>query len=272
MGKFDGVLIACDMDGTLLDSRTHDISAETIEKAQYLMREGGRFAFATGRIVEELREHAELVHPNAFCICSNGAVMHDYRSGENREIASYGDDIIPFLEYVEREFPVLMIEPSGETCVYHTNKNDALVHQRAISDVALVPIGTFRDAPRPWYKLAFWAMPDVIYSLEDKIDYTLVPSEYTLVRTYPYCFEMLINSASKGKSLLEYRKIYPDLRLVAAMGDNENDTLMLRNADVGFAVGNAVDGAKEAADIVLTRTCNESALCEAIDRIEMILK
>ena len=272
MGKFDGVLIACDMDGTLLDTENHTISDENIKAAQYLMREGGRFAFATGRIVEELREHAELLHPNAFCFCSNGAVMHDYASGENREIASYGEEIVPFLEYIEREFPELMIEPSDDARVYYTERNDALVHQRAISDVTLVPVGTFREARRPWYKLAFWAMPDVIDRLESEIDFSRVPSGYTLVRTYPYCFEMLIDSASKGKSLLEYRKIYQDLRLVAAMGDNENDNLMLLNADVGFAVANAVEETKKSADVVLIRTCNESALCEAIDRIEMIIK
>ena len=48
MGKFDGIFIASDMDGTLLDD-THAIQRETIQALEYFTQNGGYFSLATGR-------------------------------------------------------------------------------------------------------------------------------------------------------------------------------------------------------------------------------
>jgi hydroxymethylpyrimidine pyrophosphatase-like HAD family hydrolase len=48
MGKFDGILLLSDLDGTLL-SGTRVISPENLEALRYFMAEGGRFSVATGR-------------------------------------------------------------------------------------------------------------------------------------------------------------------------------------------------------------------------------
>lgn len=48
MKKFDGLLLGCDMDGTLLDSRKQ-ISAKNQEAIWYFVKNGGSFSLATGR-------------------------------------------------------------------------------------------------------------------------------------------------------------------------------------------------------------------------------
>lgn len=48
MKKFDGLLLGCDMDGTLLDSRKQ-ISARNQEAIWYFVKNGGCFSLATGR-------------------------------------------------------------------------------------------------------------------------------------------------------------------------------------------------------------------------------
>lgn len=48
MNKFEGMLLACDMDGTLLDS-SRRISERNERALRYFTEEGGRFSLATGR-------------------------------------------------------------------------------------------------------------------------------------------------------------------------------------------------------------------------------
>ena len=48
MGRFDGVMILTDMDGTLLNSQ-RQLSRGNQEAAGYFMEQGGLFSVATGR-------------------------------------------------------------------------------------------------------------------------------------------------------------------------------------------------------------------------------
>lgn len=52
MKKFDGLLLGCDMDGTLLDSRKQ-ISAKNQEAIWYFVKNGGSFSLATGRATSD---------------------------------------------------------------------------------------------------------------------------------------------------------------------------------------------------------------------------
>ena len=46
MRKFDGMMLACDMDGTLLDSE-HQISDANLQALRHFTTEGGLFSLAT---------------------------------------------------------------------------------------------------------------------------------------------------------------------------------------------------------------------------------
>ena len=99
MGKFDGILLVSDCDGTLL-SKNNEISAEDVRSIKRFMDEGGRFAFATGRIASELKVYNDEIHTNTPAICYNGSVLYDFETGEETAIATAGDEILPFLEEV----------------------------------------------------------------------------------------------------------------------------------------------------------------------------
>ena len=49
MGIFSGCLLACDIDGTLVENGY--INPKNVEKIEYFMSEGGIFSIATGRSV-----------------------------------------------------------------------------------------------------------------------------------------------------------------------------------------------------------------------------
>ena len=58
-----------------------------------------------------------------------------------------------------------------------------------------------------------------------------------------------------------------DLKKTIAVGDNDNDIEMIEYAGLGYAVKNATDNLKKAADKVTKRTNAQSAVAEIIYNI-----
>lgn len=75
MGKFSGILICSDFDGTLAVGR--DISDENIKAIRYFQSEGGLFTVATGRYPSYIAEFEDKFVPNTHRICLNGALICD---------------------------------------------------------------------------------------------------------------------------------------------------------------------------------------------------
>ena len=76
MGKFDGILLASDMDGTLLNDQ-REIGSATIEALNYFTQNGGRFALATGRTRPATAAYRPLLPCNAPGVYLNGAIICD---------------------------------------------------------------------------------------------------------------------------------------------------------------------------------------------------
>ena len=76
MKKFDGLLLGCDMDGTLLDSRKQ-ISAKNQEAIWYFVKNGGSFSLATGRAPRAIDIYRTLLPFNAPYTHLNGSLIMD---------------------------------------------------------------------------------------------------------------------------------------------------------------------------------------------------
>ena len=81
MGKFDGILICTDLDGTLL-KKDKTISKENLDAIEYFKKEGGVFTFVTGRSSSTIRDMYNAVKPNIPFGCMNGGGVYD---GEKEE-------------------------------------------------------------------------------------------------------------------------------------------------------------------------------------------
>lgn len=272
MGVFDGVLFTTDMDGTLLRGSDSSISEENVRAAEYFMSEGGRFCFATGRLPSELGEYNSRIHTNAPCICANGALLCDLDTGECSLLSEIGEDIIPFIEKIHRNYPGIMLEIDSCREVQHIRILPVLEKQREISSVPFKKINAIGEAEHPWVKIAFWGEEKEVEGLVASLPLRDIPRGFVVIKTYKYCAELIMTERGKEAGLIECRKRLPGIRIAAAVGDHGNDIEMLKCADIGFAVGNAIDGAKKAADVILSRDCNHSAVAEAIETLEKMLR
>ena len=80
MKKFKGMLLACDMDGTLLDD-SKQIPAENLRALQYFTKQGGRLSLATGRSPHAIGIYIDQLPVNAPYSVMNGSLICD----ENRQ-------------------------------------------------------------------------------------------------------------------------------------------------------------------------------------------
>ena len=64
MKKFEGMLLSCDMDGTLLDDNKQ-IPPDNIHALRYFTEQGGRLSLATGRSPYAVDSYGAQVPVNA---------------------------------------------------------------------------------------------------------------------------------------------------------------------------------------------------------------
>lgn len=267
MGIFDGILLVSDLDGTLLRRSDSKISNANAEAIKNFMSEGGRFGFATGRLVSELGEFDRAIKTNTLSICGNGTMLCDPRTGETHMIETCGKEIVSFLDKVMSFFPRIMPEIDSSTTIHYICPSEVLERHKEITDAPFKEMKCFDDAEKPWCKIALWGMEDAVDELIRDFPRENIPKGYALMKTYKHCAELVSETANKGTALAEYKKLFPEIKKLMAVGDHFNDVEMIRRADVGFAVANAIEDAKEAADVVLTHDCDNDAVAEAIEYI-----
>jgi hypothetical protein len=92
--------------------------------------------------------------------------------------------------------------------------------------------------------------------------------EIDFVISSPTYYEMLPQNISKGSALEHLRRECGlDDYTIVAVGDYNNDIEMLRYADVGICPSNATQEVKQAADVILDVSCEESAIAAVVEYI-----
>ena len=251
MGRYDGILIMSDWDGTLCkDGVVTDENCEAIRRFQ---AEGGLFTVCSGRNAAYFERFRHFVLPNAPICGYNGALITD-TDGRAIFESFLGKDVLRMAKTVieNRLFPKM--------CIY-TPENGGPV----VCDLRDFCQSFDKYAAMRHYKLVF------IGESEEKTlrgrDFIngIMPEGYIAARSWPTGLEILRTSATKDRAV-ELLKSYTGARLVVAAGDFENDAEMLKAADIGYAVANALEVTKAAADR-LTVSVGESAIARIIDEL-----
>jgi Cof subfamily protein (haloacid dehalogenase superfamily) len=256
MGKFDGVIIATDFDGTFYCNR--EIKEENLEAIRYFTENGGKFTVCSGRGHRFLLDFEPKLPINTYTIAYNGARIVDteteaviYKEFCDRHLFDILDRIVQdALPYLNATFS---IERDGEdvTVVCTMEEYVALKDSLMEEDV---------------YKVVLRA-PDeasALRGVETVNGYELF--DYIAVRSWGLSLEFMKRENSKGAAV---RRLADKLgsKLIVAVGDYENDIEMLKAADISYAVENAIDEVKRIADRQTVRV-NESAIAHIIYDIE----
>ena len=272
MGKFDGILIFSDIDGTYIGKEEAHV-VRNDEAVRYFTSEGGTFTFSTGRM--EL--NAPMVIPdlralvNFPAILSNGACFYDFGKDEFLyDSFMEPESVRELISYTSETFaPEIGVRATIRGGFIYPFDHPLLVRDRASSCKPM------RELP-----LSEWELSR-IYKVVYRGEYdAILPLKKALEERFSALFEIILSGkrllevqkkgVTKGSAIEQVRRWLEGRgtpKRIYCIGDYENDIEMLRAADVAACPANALDEVKAISDVVLCDS-GAGAIAELIEYIE----
>lgn len=244
MGKFDGVLIVSDIDGTLTDDKQM-LSAENKNAIEYFKSEGGIFTIATGRLPDYFREKGFDKLINCPAVLLNGAAVYDFECDEFMLLKKLPNDFKKVYNKI--------LKTSGAKHI-NFNYEDSGIADENIS---------IEKAENPC-KIVTVASDEASAINLRRILSLDFGDDFEIFRSWNTGVEVLRKGATKGDALEFLRKKLSGITITAAIGDYENDISLIEHADISFVPENAVTELKEKADYVVSHH-NNNAIKDMIE-------
>ncbi len=267
MGKFDGILICTDLDGTLLkNDRT--ISQENINAIEFFKSEGGFFTFVTGRMPFFVSNIVERINPNAPFGCINGGGLYDCRKNDYILKTEMSKRVFELVRFVDDNFPDIGIQVNTFDKVYFCKYNQAMEDFRKFTKLENL-VCHYSDVSEPVAKIVFSIDNDEdVEGLAEGLRSHPMAHEFDFIQSEKTLYEILPKGSGKGVAIENLcRCLGVDINKSFAIGDYNNDVPMFRTAKFGIAVANACREAIEAADYV-TVSNEENAIAKVIYDID----
>ncbi len=262
--KFDGILFCTDIDSTLTEHE-NKISKDNLDAIEYFVRNGGTFSVATGRtpltIPEILYQYIKVP-----VICQNGAVF-DVHKKEYLYYKALDERAIEIAKSISEQFPLSGIECFRLFDIAFVKHNKATyrhIETENITCATHLDCG-IDEVEGPVLKFLFAQEEDETDTICEFYKNSKYQQEYQLVKSHAWYYEILRNDTNKGEALKKLCDLTGfELKNVIAAGDNDNDIELIKYAGLGYAVKNATQNLKKAADRVTKRSNAQSAVAEII--------
>ena len=266
MGRFDGILICTDLDGTLYRN-DKTISRENREAIEYFKRDGGYFTFITGRMPYYAQSAFNAVNPNVPFGCINGGGLYDGATGKYIRTTDLPSAALELVGDIYGAFPNVGIQLCGFEKTYFARENDITVKFRKSTGVPENPCD-YRGFTESLAKIIFCtAVEEEILAVEKALRSHKKGGTFDYIRSEKALFEILPKGVSKALALTKLAEhLGVDMSRTIAIGDYDNDASMLAAAGLGIAVSNASKAALAAADRV-TVSNEEHAIARVISEL-----
>lgn len=273
MGKFQGIMIATDLDGTFLASGGK-VVPRNVEAIRHFCDEGGLFTIATGRQHNSL--HVDIpgldTLVNVPIVAVNGMYLYDYQNGcRVSEVFMDTALAMDMIRFARAHYPRLGIRASAPKGYLVDGEISFLYEpaQRQDIDKAiwLCPIEQWKD--EQMHKVVFYGLECEVDALRKDFETVFgdVMEYHKSCATY---LEIQKKGVTKGKALLRLKQMLEAERgypiKMYCVGDYDNDLAMLRVADVPVCPANAIDEVKDICDMVLCDH-NEGVIADLIERL-----
>lgn len=258
-------LLAVDLDGTLLNSK-HELSAENERALREAVAAGITVVIATGKTRVSSQAIIDRLQLNAHSIFNQGLIIYNPDGTVMQEQILDKEIIRRFLTFIEdRGFQVVAI--SGNRLLVRTHFEDAkkLLNYNEPEMEAVGPLQNILDT-YPIHKFLIFGDHNRLTHLRWQLSQMFNQDMNLMIAGVHGVLEALPYGASKGhalKVLLAKLKIKPEE--VMAIGDGENDAVMVELAGIGLAVSNGDKYIKAVADHVIESN-DEDAVAKAIDQ------
>ncbi len=258
------ILIVSDLDGTLLPPDKIPLQRD-LAAIRRFEAAGGRFAIATGRTTQAAIRYQEQLGLSTPMIVYNGAAIYD--SVQERVVFSEAlpPGALAMAKEIMAAHPHVGVEVLRAETAYVVRNNEWEKRHIALCGVEPCYCTPEEIPMNGWLKVLFAMAPGEIPPFIADIQ-SRGYDDVDFIQSADIFYEMLPKGVTKGSALAPYRQLHGmEGVTIVAVGDYDNDLVMLREADFSAAPANAIDAVKQTADLVLTRTCEEGAMEELID-------
>ncbi len=267
-------IMAVDMDGTLLDDdkRISQYNLNMINKA---IEMGVKFVIASGRVPVGLKFYEETIAKNQPMICGNGAVILDHAKKVIYSNTISKNNLINIVDTLRK----------GKDIYYHFYDGDIFCTEqfnyaaekfynfnRKLDKKYRMEIRIIKDAKD--YIINSNSNIDKIVVIDDDIEYldsvrNKIDNLYGVDTTKSEInnIEILANGTSKGNGLKILAQHYEiPIEKCIAIGNDENDISMIKQAGLGISVKNGRQCAREFANYITEKDNNNGAIGEVIEK------
>ena len=264
--KFMYKIIALDMDETLLqpNKTISPVDRDALIKAQkmgiYVVLATGRPIFGIKKYIDELQ-----IPDKGYAICFNGAEVTTIDTKELIYNKKLNGDDLHYLADLSDKLKVNMhgFDKNGcfsERMSKYTNLEITLNH----IDLNYVKYSDF-SKDHEIIKLMYVDEPDYLDSVIEEF-----PSEiyerFNIVKSAPFFLEFLNPKADKWYALEALAKhLGIKNEEIITFGDEKNDHMMVKNAGLGIAMGNAIEILKKDAKFVTLKN-TENGIAYALNK------
>lgn len=242
-----------DIDGTLYQNRFHEVSDGTIDALRQLHQQGYPLYIATSRSIHELKNLPRALYNFPFrgWILEGGSLLLDEEHEPVYSKTLNADQVQIIKDFCHENYLTWRYSTlHGNYWGEKPTLDQRYLVNRLYLNCAVEQEWT-RDCEESFNVLVWMKQGPKMEELMNKL------SGCSFV-CYPACLEIRQQGGSKEQGVQFFKDRY-GLDQVICFGDGPNDASMLEQADIGIAMGNASQPAKEAADLV-TKSIEEDGI------------
>ncbi len=261
-------LVACDLDGTLLDG-SGKVGNENWKAIEEMGKRGIHFVPSSGRsfmeLPAELRE-SDLIR---YYILSGGAVIYDKAQDRFEMICPKKETKNRVLDLFF-QYPLCLLAHTGRESCVDADLHDAKSYRSFSLNPYWVEFALEKEKPVDRFKdfvYGLESIPMMVAFFRNMEDLNTCKKllekeeEILVVQSDPCNLEVVSRKAGKGNSLLRLaRWLGIPREATIAVGDSSNDRTMLEEAGLSLAMSNAMPEMKAISHQVI---CDNNSHCAA---------
>lgn len=246
-----------DLDGTLLRS-DNTISSANMQALKHANDQGHIIAIATGRSLiksKPILEQLPFVH---FVICNNGNAIYNLSAQTSQIMGKIDRKTFQLVaNFSVKNNAIFYVDTPSNSLV----NLDLKIHKGMFDHKKPMDLLIAKNLPQaeinklilsndePILQMAVRNLPENTSKAFITIK-NMVANKYDVLLTNKVYVDIVPSGVDKSLALA-YFKTYFSKAKIFAFGDSGNDLLMVKNADVGIAMGNSTDEVKAVASIII---------------------